>query len=80
MIVKQYSIKLRADYDMQIIRRRVADKGAAYDTFPGLHLSSWMLVGDRAALGRPLEYARMIPLPLGSVEHMRVVAQPDGSV
>jgi Domain of unknown function (DUF4865) len=43
MIVKQYIITLPADYDMSIIRERVALNGATYETFPGLGLKTFMI-------------------------------------
>ncbi|WP_158817956.1 DUF4865 family protein [Methylocapsa sp. S129] len=43
MILKQYVITLPADYDMRIIRERVATKGAAFDTLPGLGLKTFMI-------------------------------------
>ncbi|WOS41316.1 DUF4865 family protein [Xanthomonas rydalmerensis] len=46
MIAMQYSIALPADYDMAIIRRRIADKGPLLDTLPGLQFKAY-LVADR---------------------------------
>ena len=43
MILKQYAINLRADCDMATIRKRVADKGASYDRFPGLGIKTFMI-------------------------------------
>jgi uncharacterized protein DUF4865 len=43
MIVKQYAITLPADYDMGIIRKRVAAKGVSFDTFPGLGLKVFLI-------------------------------------
>jgi hypothetical protein len=43
MFIKQYQITLPADYDMQIIRNRVADKGVSFDTFPGLGLKCFLI-------------------------------------
>jgi hypothetical protein len=43
MIAKQYTVGLPADYDMGIIRRRVEEKGSAYDTFPGLYLKAFLI-------------------------------------
>jgi hypothetical protein len=43
MFIKQYQITLPADYDMQIIRSRVASKGASFDTFPGLGLKCFII-------------------------------------
>lgn len=37
----QYVIRLPADYDMAIIRGRVATRGAAMDAFPGLGLKAY---------------------------------------
>ncbi|WP_371181116.1 DUF4865 family protein [Xanthomonas sacchari] len=54
MIAMQYSIALPADYDMAIIRRRIADKGPLLDTLPGLRFKAY-LVADR---GDPLLHAR----------------------
>ncbi|MDP9396126.1 MAG: DUF4865 family protein [Actinomycetota bacterium] len=36
MQARQYEIRLPADYDMTVISRRVAAKGAMTDAFPGL--------------------------------------------
>ncbi|AHH95518.1 hypothetical protein KALB_2149 [Kutzneria albida DSM 43870] len=41
MHAMQYEITLPADYDMGIIRRRVADKGPLLDNFPGLGLKAY---------------------------------------
>jgi Domain of unknown function (DUF4865) len=43
MFIKQYQITLPADYDMQIIRDRVANKGASFDTFAGLGLKCFLI-------------------------------------
>jgi hypothetical protein len=43
MIAKQYPIALPADYDMNIIRRRVASRGPAYDNFPGLGFKAFLI-------------------------------------
>jgi Domain of unknown function (DUF4865) len=50
MIVKQYVITLPADYDMGIIRKRVADKGAGFDHFPGLGIKAF-LIRERGRFG-----------------------------
>jgi hypothetical protein len=52
MISMQYSFTLPADYDMGIIRKRVADKGPMLDDYDGLRFKAY-LVADRAdpALG-----------------------------
>jgi len=42
MIAMQYAITLPADYDMAIIRRRIADKGHLLDDFPGLAFKAWL--------------------------------------
>jgi hypothetical protein len=43
MIVQQYVVTLPADYDMMIIRERVATKGMTFDTFPGIGLKTFMI-------------------------------------
>jgi Domain of unknown function (DUF4865) len=48
VIAKQYTTRLPADYDMQIIRRRVRDRGAAFDDWPGLAIKAFMIT-ERAA-------------------------------
>ncbi|MGQ4726529.1 DUF4865 family protein [Streptomyces sp. Ju416(a)] len=56
MHAMQYEITLPADYDMGIIRTRVADKGHLLDGFPGLGLKAY-LIRERAA-GAPVnQYA-----------------------
>ncbi|GAA3436703.1 DUF4865 family protein [Kutzneria kofuensis] len=47
MQAMQYEITLPADYDMGIIRERVATKGPLLDDFPGLGLKAY-LVRERA--------------------------------
>jgi hypothetical protein len=42
MIAMQYTIALPADYDMAIVRRRIADKGHVLDDFPGLAFKAWL--------------------------------------
>ena len=42
MIAMQYSIVLPADYDMSIIDRRIAEKGALTDGFPGLLFKAYL--------------------------------------
>jgi len=42
MIAMQYTIVLPADYDMAVIRRRIADKGHLLDDFPGLAFKAWL--------------------------------------
>lgn len=43
MLIKQYRITLPADYDMGIIRQRVASRGAVFDAFPGLGLKCFLI-------------------------------------
>jgi len=42
MISMQYSFTLPADYDMGIIDRRIAEKGAMLDGFPGLGFKAYL--------------------------------------
>ena len=57
MIIKQYVIDLSADYDMQIIRDRVARARDAYDGFPGLGLKAF-LIRQKGRYGAPInQYA-----------------------
>lgn len=42
MIAMQYSIVLPADYDMRIIKDRIATKGALLDNFPGLVFKAYL--------------------------------------
>ena len=48
----QYRITLPADYDMEIIRRRVATRGHLMDDFPGLGLKAY-LIRERGDGGGP---------------------------
>jgi hypothetical protein len=43
MIIKHYAATLPADYDMAIIRQRVADKGPAFDHLPGLGVKIFLI-------------------------------------
>lgn len=43
MYAMQYEITLPADYDMSIIRHRVATRGHLLDTFPGLGLKAYLI-------------------------------------
>ncbi|MHA7306483.1 DUF4865 family protein [Arthrobacter sp. TMN-49] len=43
MIAAQYEITLPADYDMDIIRRRVAARGHALDKRPGIGLKAYLI-------------------------------------
>ncbi|MFD9904314.1 DUF4865 family protein [Streptomyces sp. NPDC059063] len=53
----QYEITLPADYDMGIIRNRVATKGHLLDDFPGLGFKAY-LVRERGVDGSPVnQYA-----------------------
>ena len=49
MIAMQYSFTFPADYDMQIIRDRIASKAAAFDGFPGLIFKAFLYAGKAAA-------------------------------
>lgn len=49
----QYSFTLPADYDMEIIRRRIVEKGHLLDDFEGLHFKAYL----HAARGEPLDSA-----------------------
>jgi hypothetical protein len=42
MLAMQYEIPLPADYDMAVIRRRIADKGHLLDGFPGLGFKAYL--------------------------------------
>jgi len=42
MLAMQYSFVLPADYEMAIIRRRIADKGHLLDNFPGLIFKAYL--------------------------------------
>lgn len=52
MIAKQYTLPLPADYDMGIIRHRVATRGAPFDDFPGLLLKAF-LIREKGKHGGP---------------------------
>lgn len=57
MQAMQYEITLPADYDMRIIRQRVADKGHLLDEFPGLGAKAF-LIRERGEAGSPVnQYA-----------------------
>ncbi|MFJ9604925.1 DUF4865 family protein [Kitasatospora sp. NPDC101176] len=53
MHAMQYEITLPADYDMGIIRKRVADRGHLLDDHPGLGLKAY-LVRERGQDGSPV--------------------------
>lgn len=42
MIAMQYSFVLPADYDMAIVRQRIANKGHLLDDFDGLHFKAYL--------------------------------------
>ncbi|MER5948019.1 DUF4865 family protein [Streptomyces sp. NPDC001904] len=57
MHAMQYEITLPADYDMDIIRERVASKGHLLDGFPGLGVKTY-LMRERGVHGSPVnQYA-----------------------
>lgn len=57
MYAMQYEITLPADYDMEIVRRRVETRGRALDEFPGLGLKAY-LIRERGVRDSPVnEYA-----------------------
>jgi hypothetical protein len=43
VLVKQYTIKLPADYDMEIVRRRVRDGGPRFDHVAGLAFKAFLI-------------------------------------
>ncbi|RUL73671.1 DUF4865 family protein [Dyella choica] len=53
MITMQYRIGLPADYDMDIIRRRIADRGHLTDDFPGLAFKAYLYAAGRENLYAP---------------------------
>ena len=59
MIAMQYGFTLPADYDMEIIRRRIADKGHLLDDFPSLCFKAYLYAeyGDDATPGEQNTYA-----------------------
>ena len=52
MYAMQYEIALPADYDMAIIRRRVATKGPLLDTMPGLGLKAYLIASAAKTICR----------------------------
>lgn len=50
MIAKQYSFTLPADYDMGIVRRRVADRGGVFDSVAHLAFKAF-LISERGVYG-----------------------------
>ncbi|MFC8225998.1 DUF4865 family protein [Streptomyces sp. NPDC057287] len=63
MHAMQYELTLPADYDMEIIRKRVATRGHLLDDFPGLGLKAY-LIRERGETSPVNQYA---PLYLWSV-------------
>lgn len=49
MLAMQYSFTLPADYDMDIIRRRIVDKGHLLDHFPRLRFKAYLYADRRGA-------------------------------
>ena len=57
MYAMQYELTLPADYDMEIIRKRVGDRGTRTDGFPGLGVKAY-LIRERGVAGSPVnQYA-----------------------
>jgi hypothetical protein len=54
MLTMQYRIGLPADYDMGIIRRRIAERGHLTDDFPGLAFKAYLYAEHTAAGGENL--------------------------
>ena len=75
MIAAQYEILLPADYDMEVIRRRVRERGTALDDRAGLGLKAY-LVQDIAAGGQ--EDKGGVPGQAFWGEHGRVLGRVDG--
>lgn len=59
MLTMQYRITLPADYDMDIIRRRIAERGHLTDDFPQLAFKAYLYAdcGEPYAAGRENRYA-----------------------
>jgi hypothetical protein len=57
MLIAQYSIPLPTDYDMGIIRRRVAEHGAKMDGYPGLGLKAYLIQEKGVRGARANQYA-----------------------
>ncbi|WP_234361388.1 DUF4865 family protein [Plantactinospora sp. BB1] len=65
MYAKQYEITLPADYDMRIIRNRVAEFGHLLDDHPGLRAARRTALdraGDRGRAGSGLRLPRDVRL------------------
>ena len=57
MYAMQYELTLPADYDMEIIRKRVRDRGSRTDGFPGLGVKAY-LIRERGVADSPVnQYA-----------------------
>ena len=78
IIIKQYTIGLPADYDMAIIRKRVADKAPAFDTFPGLGIKTFMIREKGGATARPSEKENGRALTITSGPGPRTVGRASG--
>jgi len=57
MLIAQYSIPLPTDYDMGIIRKRVAEHGAKMDGYPGLGLKAYLIQEKGVRGARVNQYA-----------------------
>ncbi|WP_417070015.1 DUF4865 family protein [Niveibacterium terrae] len=59
MLAMQYSFTLPADYDMALIRERIASKGALMDGFPGLAFKAYLHteIGDPTHAASENRYA-----------------------
>ena len=54
MLTMQYRIGLPADYDMAIIRRRIAERGSLTDALPQLAFKAYLYAAGRENLYAPL--------------------------
>ncbi len=57
MYAMQYAFTLPADYDMQIIRRRMADRGHMTDGFAGLGVKDYLIREHGKAASALNQYA-----------------------
>src|ERR1700742_1633760 len=57
MYAMQYELTLPADYDMGIIRHRVAARGSSTDAFPGLGLKAYLILERGVAGSKVNQYA-----------------------
>jgi hypothetical protein len=53
MIAMQYSLVLPADYDMDVIDRRIADRGHVTDGFPGLAFKAYLRAAKQGVPSSP---------------------------